>query len=106
MPLSVPQVKFVNEAARPMIERLIRIRSELDAFVVDFDNLQVALPAGNLDDNDTGTAPRADAPVLTAADVTNLRNFCANMRNIIDNTAGAYTTLVRLSVRPVEQILR
>lgn len=40
MPLNPVQVKFVNEAVRPMVERVIFFRSQLDAFVQDFDNQQ------------------------------------------------------------------
>lgn len=106
MALNPVQVKFINEAVRPTIEKLILFRSQLDAFVLDFDNQQTALPTNGtvLDDNQDGTAPRTDAPQLTGAQVSQLRTFCANMRDQISGTA--LNTLVALSVRPVETILR
>lgn len=106
MPLNQVQVKFVNEAVRPTIERLIFFRSQLDAFVLDYDNQQTVLPttATVLDDNADGSAPRPDAPQLTGAQVASLRTFCANMRDQISTTA--LNTLVNVAVRPVEMILR
>ena len=106
MALTQPQAKFVNEAVRPMIEKLILFRSQLDAFVLDFDNQQAPLPtnATVLDDNADGSAPRADAPQLTGAQVSQLRTFAANMRDQISGTA--LNTLVSVAVRPVEAILR
>lgn len=106
MALTPTQVTFVNEVVRPMIEKLIRFRSELDAFVLDYANQQTPLPttAVNLDDNTSGTAPRTDAPTLQGSNVASLNTFCTNMRDQISGTA--LNTLVQLSVRPVEQILR
>lgn len=106
MALNPQQVKFTNEVVRPMIEKLIRFRSELDAFVVDYANQQTPLPttAVNLDDNESGTAPRADAPTILGSQVVSLNTFCTNMRDQISGTA--LNTLVQLSVRPVENILR
>ena len=106
MPLTQVQVKFVTEAVRPMVEKLILFRSQLDAFVLDFDNPQTPLPTNGtvLDDNATGDAPRPDAPQLTGAQVTALRNFAAGMRDQISGTS--LNTLVTVAVRSVEQILR
>jgi hypothetical protein len=106
MALNPVQVKFVNEVVRPMVERLILFRSELDAFVLDFDNQQTALPttAVALDDNAAGTAPRTDAPAITGAQATSLRTFCVSMRDQI--TPASLNTLVNVSARSVEQILR
>jgi hypothetical protein len=106
MPLNPVQVQYVNAVVRPMIERLILFRSELDAFVLDYDNQQTPLPttAAVLDDNAAGTAPRTDAPTLTGAQVAQLRTFCAGMRDQI--SATALNTLVQTAVRSVEAILR
>jgi hypothetical protein len=106
MALTPVQVNFVNQAVRPTIEQLILFRSRLDAFILDFDNQQVPLPtnATVLDDNDTGTAPRADAPQLTGAQVSALRTFCFNMKGQLSDANLA--TLVSVSVRSVETILR
>lgn len=106
MALAPQQVAFTNDVVRPMIEKLIRFRSELDAFVLDYANQQTPLPtnAVNLDDNSTGTAPRSDAPTLQGTHVANLNTFCTNMRDTI--SGAALNTLVQLSVRPVETILR
>jgi hypothetical protein len=106
MALNQVQVQFVNDVVRPMVEKLIRFRSEMDAFVLDFDNQQTPLPtnATVLDDNAGGTAPRTDAPNITGAQVSNLRTFCANMRDQI--TPTSLNTLISVAVRPVEVILR
>lgn len=106
MPLNPVQVKFVNEVVRPMTERIILFRSQLDAFVLDFDNQQTPLPtsATALDDNADGTAPRADAPQLTGAQCTQLRNFAIGMRDQISGTA--LNTLIQVAVRDIENILR
>lgn len=89
-----------------MIEKLIRFRSELDAFVVDYANQQTPLPttAVSLDDNTDGTAPRTDAPTIQGSHVASLNTFCTNMRDTI--SGPALNTLVQLAVRPVESILR
>jgi hypothetical protein len=106
MALNQTQVKFVNEAIRPMVEELILFKSKLDAFVLDFDNQQTPLPtnATVLDDNDAGTAPRIDAPQITGAQATSLRTFCFNMSAQI--TPASLAALVNVSARPVEHILR
>lgn len=106
MPLNQTQVKFVG-VSRQMVEKLIRFRSELDAYVLDYDNQGAsALPttAVALDDNEAGTAPRADAPAITGAQIQSLRGFALGMR---DQISGAtLNTLISVSVRSVEEILR
>ena len=106
MPLNPVQVAFVQDAVRPTIEEIILFRSKLDAFVLDFDNQQTPLPttAALLDDNAAGTAPRTDAPTLTGQQVSNLRTFCANMRDQV--TAANLNTLITLSAQTLETILR
>lgn len=106
MALNQNQVKFTNEVIRPMIEKLIRFRSELDAFVIDYANQQTPLPtnAVSLDDNSDGSAPRTDAPTIQGTHAASLNTFCTNMRDTI--SGAALNTLVQLSVRPVEQIIR
>lgn len=106
MPLNQVQVAFVRDVIRPMVEKLIRFRSELDAFVLDFDNQQTALPtnATVLEDNADGLTPRADAPNITGAQATSLRNFCLGMRDQI--TPANLNTLINVSARSVETILR
>ncbi len=105
MPLNLTQVSFVR-TSRQMIERLIKMRFELDAYVLDFDHQQVPLPtdAVALDDNSTGTVPRDDAPELTGAKVQSMRNFAAGMRDQINDVALA--SLVELAVRDVDTIVR
>jgi|GEM_PF-5946634 len=108
MPINLNNVQrtYVNEVARPMIERLIKFRYELDAFVLDTDNMQnpIANIADVLNDAEGGTSPRADAPTLQGNQITQLRNFAANMRDQIN--AATLNTLVSLSVRSVQDILR
>jgi len=106
MPLNPVQVAFVQDAVRPMIEGIILFRSKLDAFVLDFDNQQTPLPttAVALDDNPAGMAPRSDAPTITGQQVSNLRTFCANMRDQVTTTN--LNALITLSVQTLEAILR
>lgn len=106
MALTPVQVTFVNDVVRPMVEKLILFRSQLDAFVLDFDNQQSPIPtnASVLDDNNTGTAPRTDAPNITGAQANSLRGFCANMRDQISGVA--LNTLISVAVRDIEAILR
>lgn len=107
MPISLDPVQraYINEVARPMIENLIRFRYQLDAFVLDTDNQQNPIPniSDVLNDNDSGTAPRSDAPQITGANITQLRNFAASMRDQISQTA--LTALVKLAVRDVQTII-
>lgn len=105
MPLNPVQTQFVG-TSRQMIERLIRFRSELDAYVLQYANQQTPVPVDGtvLDDNPSGTGPRADAPQLTGTNLANLNTFCTNMRGQL--SAANLDVLVRLSVRSVEAILR
>lgn len=104
MSLNLPQVAFVR-TSRQMIEYLIRVRTRLDAYVLDYDNQQVALPtdATVLDDSADGSTPRDDAPQLTGANVQSLRNFSAGMRDQINEVA--LDSLVELAVRDVNTII-
>lgn len=104
--LNEVQRTYVNEVARPMIERLIAFRYALDAFVLDTDNQQtpIANVADVLNDNADGSAPRSDAPQLLGSHITSLRNFAAGMRDQI--SAGALNTLVQVSVRDVQTIIK
>ena len=104
--LNEVQRAYINEVVRPMIERLIRFRYELDAFVLDADNQQTPIPnvADTLNDGPGGTVPRSDAPTLQGTNVTQLRNFSANMRDQIN--AASQNALVALAVRDVQSIIR
>jgi hypothetical protein len=104
--LNPVQRAFVNETVRPMIERLIQFRYELDAFVLDYDNQQAPIPtlADVLNDNADGTAPRTDAPELQGSQLLQLRNFAANMRDQI--SGAALNALVSLAVRDVLTVMK
>lgn len=106
MPLNPVQVRFVTDVCRPMIERIIYFRSQLDAFVLAFDNQQNPLPGTgvSLEDATGGTTPRVDVPTLTGAQTTALRNFCLTMRDQI--TPASLNTLINVSARDLESILR
>lgn len=102
------QVKFINEAARPHMEDIVRALHILDTFIADYDALQAstdALPEDTtvLNDNKTGDAPREDAPTLTGANVKALRDFSANMSAIV--TPAAKTVLIGKMVRPLSVVL-
>ena len=106
MPLNEVQVKFVNEAIRPVVETLIKVESQLSSFVLDFDNQQNPIPTDGtvLDDGAGGAAPRADAPQVTGANATQFREFANNMATQINGAALA--DLIKLAVRPVSVIIR
>ena len=107
MPLNTVQQDFVNGAARPHMETLVRVLHELDSFVADYDALQStgdALPTDATVLDDAGNAPRDDAPNLTGADLQNLRDFSANMSAIVGTVAKQ--TLIARMVRPLAAVLR
>ena len=108
MAINLNQVQrdYVNGVVRPMVESLIKFRYSLDAFVIDADNQQTPIPntADILNDNIDGLSPRSDAPNLLGSQVTQLRNFAANMRDQI--TGASLNTLVQLAVRDVQNIIR
>lgn len=107
MPLNTVQQDFVNGAARPHMETLVRILHELDSFVADYDALQAtgdALPIDATVLDDAGSAPRDDAPNLTGADLQNLRDFSANMSAVVG--AAAKQTLIARMVRSLSKVLR
>lgn len=108
MALNQVQVKFINEAARVHMESIVKALHTLDTFVADYDALQAtadALPedATVMDDNTTGTAPRADAPQLTGLNVKQLRDFSASMSAVVN--AAAKQVLVGKMVRPLGTVL-
>lgn len=104
--LNEVQRAYINETVRPMIERIILFRDELDAFVLEADNQQTPIPnvADTLNDGTGGITPRTDAPTLQGTHVTQLRNFAAGMRDQI--SGAALNALVALSVRDVRTITR
>lgn len=108
MPINLNPVQrtFVNETMRPMIERIIMIRDELDSYVLEADNQQTPIPnvADVLNDGNDGTTPRTDAPQLQGIHATQLRNFASTMRDQISGVA--LNTLITLAVRDVRTINR
>lgn len=104
--LNEEQRNYVNGTARPQIERLVAIWHELDAFVREADNQQdpIANVADILNDGTNGTTPRTDGPQLMGSHITQLRNFCANMRDQISSTA--LNTLITLMVRDFRTVVK
>lgn len=104
--LSTVQKNLVNETVRPAIETLVAIRYRLAAIVDELDNQQepIASTPDILNDDPQGDQPRDNAPNLTGQQITQLRNFAANMRDQIDGTA--LNTLISLAVRDVPTIVR
>jgi len=108
MALNQVQVDFVNEAARPHMEEIIRALHVLDTFVADYDAIQGsadALPedATVLDDGAGGTAPRTDAPQLTGVQVKTLRDLSNSMSAVV--IQATKTVLISKMVRPLSQVL-
>ena len=103
MPLNEVQIAFLNEAARPHMETLVRNLHELDTWVADYDALQAGpdfLPEDGtvLDDG------RTDAPSLPGANVKALRDFSADMSAVV--TPAAKQILISLMVRSLGVVLR
>jgi len=107
MALNQVQQDFINNAARPHMEVMIRILHELDTYVADYDALQGSADALPIDAtvlDDAGAAPRDDAPILTGADLQNMRNFSENMSAPVG--AVAKDVLISKMVRTLNSILR
>ena len=103
--LNETQVAYVNETVRPMVERIVRIYSQLDAFVLESGNQQspIANTADQLADSN-GTLARTDAPALTGQNVAQLATFVGNMRDQINGVA--LDSLIALMVRDYETVVR
>jgi histidine ammonia-lyase len=107
MALNQVQQDFVNGAARPQMEVIVRILHELDTFVEDYDALQGsadALPTDSTVLDDAGSAPRDDAPELTGAQLQTLRNVSENMS--LEINAATKDTLISKMVRPLAIVLK
>jgi len=102
------QRDFINNAARPHMEVMIRILHELDTFIADYDALQgstdvLATDNVTLNDNDAATA-RSDAPTLTGADIAAMRNLSSTMSGAI--VPATKTILIGKMVRPLNTVLK
>lgn len=107
MALNQVQQDFVNNAARPHMEVMIRILHELDTFISDYDALQASadiLPIDTTILDDAGAAPRIDAPILTGADLANMKTFSANMSAVVGATAKQ--VLIGKMVRSLNTVLK
>lgn len=107
MPLNQVQQDFINNAARPHMEILVRIKHELDTFVRDYDAIQssvdtIPVTATVLDD--AGENPRADAPILYGNHIETMRNLSANMSSVIDGITEE--VLISKMKRTLSSILR
>lgn len=107
MALNQVQADFVNNAARPHMEEVVKALHVLDTYVADYDALQAsgdALPVDATVLDDALTAPRDDAPQLTGADLQNLRDFSANMSAVVGATAKQ--VLIGKMVRTLNNVLK
>ena len=107
MPLNTVQQDFVNNAARPHMEIIVRILHELDTYVADYDALQSSVDALQIDSvilDDAGDIPRDDAPNLSGADLQTMRDLSSNMSAIIN--AGTKTVLISKMVRNLNTVLK
>ena len=103
--LNEVQRRFVNEGARPHIEKLLLAKHLMDTFILDATNLSDAI-ANNTDilaDGD-GTSPRTDAPQLTGQNLAQLVTYTALAADQIDGVFK--NALIKLSVRRLETILK
>lgn len=103
--LDVVQRKFIQEACRPLVEEFIRFHSQLNSFILDYDNQQnpIAVDKDTLNDGDKDS-PRSDAPYLTGSDIEQLRTFAVNIRDQISKET--LDMLVKLAVRDVNTIIQ
>jgi len=107
MALNQVQQDFINNAARPHMEVMIRVLHELDTFIADYDALQGsadALPTDATVLDDAGATPRDDAPILTGADLQNMRNFSNTMSAVVGTAAKE--TLIGKMVRNLNTVLK
>lgn len=107
MALNIVQQKFINEAARPHMEDIIKALYILDNFVTDYDAIQSSsniLPEDATVLDDAGSTPREDAPQLSGLNVKQLRDFSANMSAVVTPTAKEI--LISLMVRSLNTVLR
>ena len=105
--LNQVQQDFINNAARPHMESMIRILHDLDTFIADYDALQAsvdALATTTVVLDDAGASPRTDAPNLTGTDSQNMRNFSANMSLVVG--APAKQALIGKMVRNLNTVLK
>ncbi len=103
MALTTVQNKFVQEAARPHLEVMIRILHELDTYIADYDAIQAspdAIPEDTVDLDDG----RTDAPAITGADLKTLRDKGITMSAVI--TPAVKTALVGKMVRSLSTVLK
>ncbi len=100
--LNEVQIAFVNEAARPHIEQIIKAIYRLDTFVADYDAIQATCEVLPIDGTvlDDG---RTDAPALTGADLVLLRNFSETMSGNV--SAAAKEALIGKMVRSLNVVL-
>lgn len=102
------QRDFINNAARPHMEEMIRMIHVLDTYVADYNALQGSVDALGVDatilNDGDDTTPRSDAPQLSGADLQNMRNFSENMSAVVG--AIAKDQLISKMVRNLNSVLR
>lgn len=107
MALNKVQQDFINSAARPHMETMIKILHDLDTFIADYDALQSGIDSisevGTVLD-DAGDNPRSDAPQLTGSDVKSLYNLSVSMSAVVSSSVK--TTLISRMVRSLNIVLK
>lgn len=107
MALNKVQQDFINNAARPHMETLVRILHALDTYAADYDALQsssdaLTISATILDD--AGASPRDDAPQLSGADLKTMKTLSTAMSAVIN--AGTKNVLISKMVRNLNTVLK
>ncbi len=99
------QVAFMNETVRPALEALVKFKFRADAFVLDYDNQQVAIAttADDLGDDPSGTAPRIGAPVWTGTRLLQFRTLIGSMADTLDG--ATLDVMIELLARDLNQVL-
>lgn len=107
MSLNKVQQDFINNAARPHMEEMIRMLHVLDTYKADYDALQSSvdsLPTDGTTLDDAGSAPRLDAPVLAGSDLQTMGDLSADMSAIV--AANVKSVLISKMVRNLNTVLK
>jgi hypothetical protein len=107
MALNKVQQDFINNAARPHMEEMIRMVHVLDTYIADYNAIQASVDALPIDAtilDDAGASPRSDAPQLTGADLANMESFSTSMSAVVG--AAAKQVLIGKMVRNLNTVLK
>lgn len=99
------QVAFMNETVRPALEALVKFKFRADAFVLDYDNQQVAIvtDGDDLGDGVDGAVPRVGAPVWTGTRLSQFRVLVGDMADQLEGPT--LDIMIELMVRDLNSVI-